>query len=231
MKKEYAEYILAKTKQDYNLIGEEFSRTRRAPWEEIKFLADDYLSVGDKVLDIGCGNGRLLEFLLKITADYTGIDNSEKLIEVARKKYPAAKFQTADGLKLPFPDNYFDIIYSIAVLHHIPSKELRLRFCEEAKRVLRHGGLMILTVWKFHQLNDFARLLKYAALKLIGCSQLDFGDIWEPWGRKTERYYHWFSQNELKNLVSGAGLKIRRIGGVKNKRGNRQNYFLVAEKS
>lgn len=230
MKREYAEYILNKTTQDYNLIGDEFSRTRQVPWGEIRFLVDDYAASGDKILDIGCGNGRLLEFLLEMKTDYIGIDNSEKLIEIARKKYPAAKFQTADALKLPFPDNYFNKVYSIAVLHHIPSRELRLRFCEEAKRILKPGGLFILTVWKFHKLHDLVLVLKYVVLKAIGRSKLDFGDIFEPWGQKVERYYHWFFRRELERLVSCAGFKVQKDGIAKNKRGNRQNVFLVAEK-
>ena len=61
MNLDYAEYLLKKTIQDYNLIAEEFSRTRERIWPEMRFLFDEYLIPGEKILDIGCGNGRFLE--------------------------------------------------------------------------------------------------------------------------------------------------------------------------
>ena len=229
MKKEYAEYILKKTKENYNLIAEEFSRTRTEVWPELKFLFD-YVKNNDKVLDLGCGNARYFEFLKDKQIEYIGVDNSEELIKIARKRYPQTKFQNADALKLPFPDNYFDKIYSIAVFHHIPSQELRMRFLKEAKRVLKPGGIFILTAWKFHRKKEIYFLIKYTILKLIGKSELDFKDVFEPWQNKFERYYHWFSQRELKRLVKRSGFKIKKIGIVKNEKNTRRNIHLIAEK-
>jgi len=230
MDSDYAKYLLEKTRRDYNLIAQDFSRTRQETWGEMKFLFEDYPMPGEKVLDLGCGNGRWFKLFQERQVDYIGIDNSEKLIEVARKKYPQAKFQIADALNLPFPDKFFDKIYSIAVLHQIPSKELRLHFLKEARRVLGPDGLLILTVWKFHQPKELSLFFKYTILKLFGKSKLDFKDIFEPWGKKIERYYHCFSQKELMNLVRKAGFQIQKAGIVKNKRGNRQNIYLVARK-
>jgi len=177
----------------------------------------------EKVLDLGCGNGRYYE-LLKNT-DYIGVDNSEKLIELAKKKYPRANFQTANCLSLSFKDNVFDKIYSIAVFHHIPSKELRIKFLRECKRVLKKDGQLVLTVWK---LNNSSLLIKYTILKIIGKSKLDFRDVLEPWGNKTERYYHLFSKRELTKLSKQAGFKIEKIGIIKKR--NRQNIYLIAKK-
>ena len=227
MDKEYAEYLLNKTKNDYNLISEDFSRTRAKTWEEIKFLFNDYLSAGEKVLDLGCGNARFYEFFKEKDIQYFGLDNSEKLIEIAQQKYPKADFRIGDALNLPFPNNYFDKIYSIAVLHQIPSKESRSQLLEEARRVLKPNGKLILTVWK---LKNPSLLLRYTILKIIGKNKMDFKDILEPWADKTERYYHLFSEKELVELVERSGLKIIKNGIIKNKTGNRQNIYLVAEK-
>lgn len=229
MNREYAEYLLNKTKEDYNLIAEEFSNKREGVWEETKFLFDD-LELGEKVLDLGCGNGRYFPLFREKSTDYFGTDNSEALIKIAKDKYPEGEFQVADALNLPFPDNYFDKIYSIAVLHHVPSEELRLDFLKEAKRVLKPGGSLILTVWKFHRIEEYYFLFKYTILKVIGKSKLDWKDILEPWGKKAKRYYHWFSQKELGNIVEHFGFKIKKIGIVRNKKGNRQNIYLAAEK-
>ena len=229
MDKKYAEYLFRRTKNDYNLIAEEFSRTRNNPWEEIKFLFDNYLIKDEKVLDLGCGNGRFYEFFKNKDIDYIGADDSEKLIEIAKQKFPDGIFQTANALNLPFQDNYFDKIYAVAILHHIPSKEFRLQFLKEAKRVLKQKGLLILTVWKFHNRKEVFLLLRYTILKIIGKSKLDFKDIFDPWGKKIKRYYHWFSEKELINLAEEAGFKIKESGVIRNKRGNRQNIYLIAQ--
>ena len=215
--------MINKTKADYNLISGDFSRTRQRIWEEIAFLFK--ANKNDKVLDLGCGNGRYYE-LLKHT-DYIGTDNSEELIELAKEKYPEAKFQVADALNLPFADNSFDQIYSIAVIHHIPSEELRLKFLQEIRRVLKPSGKVTLTAWKFHQKKERRLLIKYTILKIIGMSKLDFMDILEPWAKKTNRYYHWFSKRELEKLAKKAGFKIEESGFTKNSRGTRQNIYLV----
>jgi len=133
MKKEYAKQLLKRVIENYNKIVQDFARTRARPWPETKFLVDDYLVAGEKILDLGCGNGRLLEFLRDKRIDYIGVDPSEKLIEEARKKYlpqplslkhkdkrkiflPTIKFQVASGLDLSLPSNYFNKVYSIACL-------------------------------------------------------------------------------------------------------------------
>jgi len=112
-----------------------------------KDLFSNYITRGDVVLDLGCGDGRLFQIFRDKNIDYTGIDISEKLIKIAKRKNPNTKFIVGDALKLPFPDNSFTKVFNIAVLHHIPSKKLRLQLLSEAKRVLKPDGLLILTVW------------------------------------------------------------------------------------
>jgi len=228
MKKEYAERLLKKTKEGYNKIAEEFSVTREETWSEIEFLFDDYVIPGDKILDLGCGNGRFFELLKDKDINYIGVDFSEKLIEIAKKKYPKVKFQVTDALNLPFPNNYFDRIYSIAVLHHIPSKEFKRQFLKEARRVLKPNGLLILTVWKPKSKKNWNLFLKYTTLKLIG--KLEKRDVFQSWGKKMERYFHLFSEEELVDLAKEVKFRIIKEGIVTNEKGNRKNIYLVAEK-
>jgi len=186
MKKELANYWLNKTCGDYNLIADDFSRTRSKAWEEAAFLFENYLTPGERVLDLGCGNGRHYKFFENKDIQYIGIDNSEKLIKIAEEKYPKADFRKEDALNLSFPNNYFDKVYSIAVLHHIPSEKLRIKFLLQTKRVLKQNGKLVLTVWKFHNKKEQLLLLKYTILKIIGKNKMDFKDILEPWGKKTK---------------------------------------------
>ena len=230
MKKKYAKFLLEKTRKDYNQIVEDYARLRGRVWPEASFLFEKFITEGEKVLDLGCGYGRYFELIKERGADYFGVDNSQKMIEIAKERYPQAKFQVADALNLPFPDKLFDKVYSIAVLHHIPSEEFRLKFSKEAKRVLKQDGLLILTVWKFKTKKKLSLIFKYTILRLIGKSKLDWRDYFEPWGKKIKRYYHCFSKKELTNLVKKAGFEILESGLIRNERGNRNNIYLIAKK-
>jgi len=221
--------ILDEVRQSYNKIAEDFSRTRYFVWEEFKPPAE-YANEGDKILDLGCGNGRFIELFRGKNIEYVGIDISQKLIEIARQKYPNGNFQIFDGLKIPFPDNYFDNIFCIAVLHHIPGSELRQEFLREARRVLKPSGKLILSTWYLWQKDTFWSLLfKFTLKKIIGKSPLDFFDTMEPWGKISERYFHNFRKGELKRLIKKVGFETEKFfvlrRGPKNK-----NLLIVAEK-
>ena len=234
MEKEYAEYLLKKTKEDYDLIAEDFSRTRYSAWPEFGIFTD-FIKEGDKILDVGCGNGRLLELLKDKKIGYTGVDVSEKLIRLAQEKYPQNNFLLADNLNLPFSDDNFDKVFSVAVLHNVPSDELRKRAISELSRVLKPGGLLFITVWYLWQKKtSWKPLLKNVFLKLIGRSKLDFNDIFIPWkdsqGKiRTQRYFHCFIKKELQKLAENAGFKIKKIGLLWRSAGF-FNLFLIAEK-
>jgi len=230
---EYANYLLEKTTEDYNLIAEDYTRTRAYVPEDIRDLGK-YAFAGERVLDSGCANGRLYEILKDKEINYFGIDISKKLIQIANQKYPKAKFQTADALNLPFSENFFDKIYSISILHNIPSRKFQLQYLKEASRVLKPGGLLILRVWDFWRRKAaFKLILKHTFLKLINRSKLDFKDVFVPWkssGGKiiAERYFHCFTKMELENLVKKAGFKVK-----KNWRGGKDpgtNIYLIAKK-
>jgi len=230
MNKEYAEYLLKKTKEDYSLIAETFSQTRYSLWPELIFFGK-YVQEGERILDLGCGNGRLFELFKNKNVEYIGVDNVEKLIEIARKKYPEAKFLVGEALNLPFPDNYFAKVFSVAVLHHIPSEEFRLQFLKEIRRVLKPEGLLILTVWNFWRRAGSLKLLtKFTIFKIFGKSELDFKDIFVPWQKTINRYLHCFTKKELENLIKRAGFRIKETGIFK--RGEKKNYniYLIAEK-
>jgi len=213
----------------YNLEADEFSRTRKEPWPEIEFLFDS-LNLGEKVLDLGCGNGRFFRFFKKRKVDYFGTDASPKLVEIAKRENPGARFETADALNLPFPGNNFDKIYSIAVLHHIPSYGLRMKFLKEAERVLKPGGILVLTCWKLPFRKMVFLNLKSLLSKIFKREDMDKGDVFVPWRKKARRYYHIFSEKELGKIVKESRFTIEKSGIVKNEKRNRQNFYIVAKK-
>jgi ubiquinone/menaquinone biosynthesis C-methylase UbiE len=214
MKVETADKILSNNKLLWNNIAEKFELTRHRTWD-LEPLAG-YTKSGIKVLDLGCGNGRLYEILKDKKVEYTGIDISENLVNIAKAKYSScaspshAQFIVGDGIKLPFNDHSFDIIYSIAVFHHLPSKTLRFQFLKEAKRVLKKDGKIVLTVWSLWQRKYFKLLVKYSLLKLLGKSKLDWGDLYIPWQNQHQRYHHAFTKKELKKLFIKSEFSIEK---------------------
>jgi len=229
MKRETALKILNEVRESYDKIAEDFSRTRNFFWEEFKPLAK-YANIGDRILDLGCGNGRLLDLLRGKPIEYFGIDISKNLINIARQRYPNQEFNVFDGLKIPFDDNYFDKIFCIAVLHHIPGRQLRNEFLQETKRALQPDGKLILTTWYLWNKPSFwLSLSKFTLKKIIGKSEFDFFDIIESWGKISQRYLRSFRKSELERLMVRNGFEIEKIEilqrGPKNK-----NLFVIAGK-
>lgn len=229
----YAKYLLEKTRKDYNLIAENYTRTRAYIPEDIRELGK-YTLPEERILDSGCASGRLFEILRDKKVDYFGIDISESLIKIAKENYPEAKFQIADALSLPFSANFFDKVYSISVLHNIPSKAFQLQYLKEVKTVLKPGGFLILRVWNFWKRKAaFKLILKYAFLKLIKKSKLNFKDVFVPWKDSKgkiliQRYFHCFTKKELENLVKESGFKIKESWQAG--REPRTNIYLIAQK-
>jgi SAM-dependent methyltransferase len=104
----------------------------------------DTLDSSSLILDIGCGPGRVLGFLVKRGLHCIGIDRSRVSVNLATSRYgcPGA---VADNLRLPLPDAVADIIISDGVIHH--TEDPRGAFAENL-RVLKPGGRMYLGVYK-----------------------------------------------------------------------------------
>ena len=159
MKREDATKIANETQNSYDLMAREFSDSRARFWDELSFLAQ-HIERDDHVLDIGCGNGRFMPLVSERHAQYAGIDYSQGLINEAKRISPEGDFHVADATALPFEDNNFDIAYSFAVIHHIPSAEGRRKFATEALRVLHPGGKLVLTAWNLWSQKYFFKLLR-----------------------------------------------------------------------
>ena len=97
-----------------------------------------------KLLDIGCGTGYLINMLSqKYEAEYIGLDLSPEMIKQSNNKnIKNAKFVEGRSDKIPFDDNTFDIVTCSQSFHHYPETDKPM---QEAKRVLKPGGLYIIS--------------------------------------------------------------------------------------
>lgn len=96
-----------------------------------------------KVLELGCGNGRDAEEIVKRTNDYLGVDISSELIKIARESVPEAKFKVADFEEFKFPEN-IDVIFAFASLLHSDKKSVR-EILRKASRALNNRGVFYIS--------------------------------------------------------------------------------------
>lgn len=116
------------------------------------FIVEQLIEPGEKILDIGCGNGHILQKVKDKFQELYGIDISPSRLQEAKKKieehYPSdiSKFkfieENADE-HLPFPNNYFDTIICVAVIEHVYDI---FSLVKEMYRVLRPGGYVVAEV-------------------------------------------------------------------------------------
>jgi len=231
MEEKKVQELLNLVKNNYQEIAVEFDMTRKKEiWPEIKEYAEK-IKDGNSVLDLGCGNGRLIEALRDKKITYLGLDNSSALIKLAKINYPDKEFLVGDILSLEnVSDNNFDFIFCLATLQHIPSRELRIKALEQMAVKLKDNGEIIISNWNLWGQKKYRpRLIKNYWLKILGKNKLGFNDLVFPWKNaqgetKSERYYHAYTKKELKKLARLAGLRILEL------KRDKYNFWIVLQK-
>lgn len=94
-------------------------------------------------LDVGCGIGNSHYYFKDMFKRLSGVDVSVDAIEQASKLNDWVEYKIYDGSVLPYPDNFFQLVFTINVLHHV-TPELWPQFLSQIRRVLRKDGLFII---------------------------------------------------------------------------------------
>lgn len=142
----------------YDAIAPHFSSTRFAKWPKVASFLES-LPQGSLVLDAGCGNGKYLGF--NPNCYFVGCDISSALVTICAERGHEAL--VADAVNLPYRSGFGDAAISIAVLHHLSTQSRRRKAIEELVRVVRKGGLVLITVWAVEQ-EDPGLLRKWTPL-------------------------------------------------------------------
>ena len=95
------------------------------------------------VLEVGCGEGRGIDVLMKNATSFTAVDKIKPVIDGLQKKYPSARFMSMNIPPLTgLADNAYDVVVSFQVIEHIEDDR---KFLQEIHRVLKPGGTALLT--------------------------------------------------------------------------------------
>ena len=101
---------------------------------------------GEKILDFGCGMGRILEYDLFQNTDYYGVDISSEMIKNARQKWgnrPHTNFYVYNGTLLPFESETFNYVISTWVFQHIVEDDKLEKLIGELVKLLRPNGVLL----------------------------------------------------------------------------------------
>ncbi len=195
--------------------------TQREVWEN---LADSWTNLHIKpegevtnfskiinkgpILDVGCGNCRNSLPFLEKNIDCVGIDFSKGMVREAKeflKKRNLNENLVIGSLEeLPFKKGSFLLVMCIRTLHHLETRELRVKALEEMKRV---GIKIFLSVWKRWQTRFIWQLIK-------SFFSGHFADVYVDWnyhGKIYKRFYHLYTKKELEDDLKNAGLKIEKM--------------------
>lgn len=194
-------------KKTYDNIADEFSPSRVFPWPELQVFIP-YLADDSKILDLGCGNGRIIKLLKdnNKSFNYLGVDFSEKLIAQAKQNFPPQEFKLADMREVEFAPASFDFIIIIAAFHHLVSVKERKELLTKIHQWLKPGGLLFMTNWNLFQ----PKYLKYIYAKFW--RKKAWNDFYIPWNKKNYRFYHSFTKMELEILLKKAGFTLEPKG-------------------
>lgn len=144
-----------------------------------------------KILDVGCASGWFLSEIYKAypSADCYGIDIYDKAIKHGKKIYPHLKLSLADAYKLPYKDNFFDVVVCTEVLEHVDNSQAVLT---EIKRVIKKDGVAIIEL-------DSGSIL--------------FSVVWYVWRKFhgkvwNDAHLHSFNIKKLEEHVQQGGLRV-----------------------
>lgn len=229
--------IVGQVQQMYDEIGTHFSRTRQKTYGNTAssnwIVTDSYLGTlqaGQSVLDIGCGNGKLVTGLQK-GVEYVGTDFSKTLLEEARKLHPYHDFRygsVVDGGHwegLP----KFDAIFCVAVLHHLPYIEQQEFVLKEARKHLNKDGFVFISVWNLRQEIFNKNHADSSELKKTDPNWVEI-----PYNKEWRRFCYSFDITSLTKIVEESGLVIQEIyyadrDGKRSDQTNGQNLVCVAK--
>jgi 2-polyprenyl-3-methyl-5-hydroxy-6-metoxy-1,4-benzoquinol methylase len=181
-----------KLKDTYNKIAKEWHEDHQNDtwWKEGTDAFIAHLKPGATVLDVGCAGGTKSSYLTNKGLNVTGIDISNKLIDIAKQEVPGANFLVLDVHQIDTLKEKFDAIFMQAVLLHFPKSEIQ-DILSKATGLLNDGGYL------------------YVAVK----EKIDGGieeevKVDDDYGFEYERFFSYFTLNDFKQYFKNVGLEI-----------------------
>jgi len=184
----------------YDRIAAHFSKTREYAWPEVESFLDGRAAA--RALDLGCGNGRHAELLAERADAVVGVDLSRELLREAADRSRergfdgTASFVHGDAAALPIATDAVGLAVYVATIHHLPSREARVRSLDELARALAPGGIALVSAWstahdRFDRAEGFDTTIDWTL----------------PGGETVPRYYHIYAPEEFEADLGESALE------------------------
>ncbi len=220
---EIANFFLLR--DSYKKISAKYLIFKRRPWYALKPLISKlhaFCPNASSVLDAGAGNGRNLAYFPNATVK-TALDPIEQLVKhsVSFDGNPVLGSST----NLPFRNQSFDVVLSIAVIHHFRSKSTAKLVLKELLNMLRNEGVLLITVWRRDRPGRIGNVIR----GIIEGKCVD--EEYVPWKDSkgniiAKRYYHYYTRKEFLRLLGSIPCEILEFG-VFGGKAVKQNLFAI----
>ena len=184
-------------KNTYNDIAQDYYKADlpKVDWLKSVTVQEFFkrLKKGARALDVGCGPGNKTKELIQRGYKVTGIDFSESMIEIARRRIRVGEFQVMDITRIGFPPSSFDAAVALASLIHVRRSKIQ-KVLKDVYKILDEGGLLFATLKKgrgniilrenyynkktlerlfvLYKLDDLTKLLKEAGFIVVHACEL-----------------------------------------------------------
>jgi SAM-dependent methyltransferase len=175
------------TRESYDTIATAYNenKVKLSPEQKAKAFVS-YLPQHAKILDIGCGPGRDAKYFTELGFHVTGIDISEKMIELAHQNVPAASFEVMDTEEMQFQPASFDAVWASASLLHVP-KDKFVNVLKQIRNIVKDDGTIYISMkqgdgealeddarydgaqkfWSYYQKEELLSCVQEAGLSVI----------------------------------------------------------------
>jgi 2-polyprenyl-3-methyl-5-hydroxy-6-metoxy-1,4-benzoquinol methylase len=178
-------------KETYNKIAEDWQKDHFLDdwWKETTEKYCKMFKPGSLILDVGCGPGHISRFIYDHGLNVFGIDDSEKMIELANKAAPKCEFEVLDMRDVDKLDKKFDGIFAQASLLHIPKKEAHTTINKLYDR-LKPGGYFHISVKE-----------SWSGIDEETKTENDYG-------YEYKRFFSYYTEDEIRKYFTDLGMKI-----------------------
>lgn len=213
-------------RNSYKTISSKYLQFKKKPWKALEPLIQRlhaFCPNPFSILDAGAGNGRNLAYFPNVPTKLA-LDPIEQLVR--NSVFYGGLPILGSSTSLPFRDRSFDIILSIAVIHHFRSLSTAKLVLIELLRILKDDGVLLVTVWRRDRPGRIGAVIR----NLVEGKSAN--EEYVPWKDSSgnvlaKRYYRYYTRKEFFHLIEGLSCEMLEFGVFGGKHVKQNLYAII----